>query len=103
MDLSNYAVKDFVLNESFQKWTLEPDLQGKVFWENWLNEHPDKIELIMEARSTIEAIRETHETDLTYEHDEVWQRITVDIDDLDRGAKTKNNLNNETLKFTNYD
>jgi len=84
MDLSNYAVKDFVLNESFQKWTLEPDLQVKIFWENWLKDHPDKIVLITEARSAIEAIRQIHETDLTCEYEEVWQRITEDIDDLGR-------------------
>ena len=84
MDLSHYSVKDFVLNESFQKWTLEPDLQGKIFWEDWMKEHPDKIELITEARSTIETIREIHETDLSGEYDEVWQRITEDIGDLGR-------------------
>jgi transmembrane sensor len=53
MDPSNYSVKDFVLNESFQKWTLEPDPEVKAFWENWVNEHPDKAEMIAEAKSVI--------------------------------------------------
>src|SRR5688500_10984903 len=103
MDLSNYTVKDFVMNESFQKWTLEADLEDKAFWQNWLNEHPDKMELIAEARSTIESIKESYERNLDAELDEVWLRITESIHDSDKDAITKKNLNNELLKFTNYD
>jgi transmembrane sensor len=101
MDLSNYSVKDFVMNESFQKWTLEPDLEGKAFWENWLNERPEKIELIAEARSIIESLKASYERTLDGELDEVWLRITESIYDSDKDAITKNNLNNELLKFTN--
>jgi transmembrane sensor len=89
MDLSNYAVKDFVLNESFQKWTLERDGHAETFWENWLNEHPDKIELIAEAKSIIQSIKETQEKDLLSECDQVWQRIAESIPELDRDAIIK--------------
>jgi hypothetical protein len=78
-----YSVKYFVLNESFQKWILEPDVKANVFWEEWLSEHPDKIELIKEARSTIQSIRETHEKKLTRERDQVWDMITESILKLD--------------------
>ena len=101
MDLSNYAVKDFILNESFQKWTLEHDVEATVFWENWLNAHPDKTELIAEARSTVEAIKETIDKNLTSECDHVWQMITESVHDLDRDAIIRNNVNNELLKSTN--
>jgi transmembrane sensor len=76
MDLSNYSVKDFLLNESFQKWILEPDDETRAFWEDCLNAYPDKRELITEARSTIQSIRETNEEDLTYECDLFWNVIT---------------------------
>ncbi len=101
MDLSNYAVKDFILNESCQKWTLERDVEATVFWENWLNAHPDKAELIAEARSTVEAINETIDKDLTSECDHVWQMITESVHDLERDAIIRNNVNNELLKSTN--
>ena len=101
MDLSNYSVKDFVMNESFQKWTLEPDLAGKAYWENWLNEHPDKAEVIAEAKSAIESIKGTYEKNVDAGLDEVWLRITDSIHDPDLDAVTKNIQNNELLKFTN--
>ena len=84
MDLIIYSVKDFVLNESFQKWTLEPDEELNIFWEDWLNSHPDKMALVREARSTILTIREAHEKSLTRECDQVWNMITASIHDLDR-------------------
>jgi transmembrane sensor len=56
MDLINYSVKDFLLNESFQKWILELE-EVNIFWEDWLNAHPDKISLITEAKSAIQSIK----------------------------------------------
>jgi hypothetical protein len=89
MDLSNYSVKDFVLNESFQKWILEPDVDTKVFWEDCLNTHPDKMESITEARSTIQLIKEAQEEDVTHERDQIWNMITESIEDLEREAIIK--------------
>lgn len=89
MDLINYSVKDFVLNESFQKWILEPDEEVKTFWEGWLNAHPSKTELIREARSTILFMKETNEKNLVRECDQVWDMITSSIRDLERDATTK--------------
>ncbi len=89
MDLINYSVKDFILNESFQKWILQTDIEAKLFWEDWLNTHPDKIELITEARSMIQSITETHEQNLEGECDEVWRMITESIHDLDSDAMIK--------------
>lgn len=84
MDLINYAVKDFVLNESFQKWILEPDEEVRAFWEGWLNEHPIKTELILEAKSTILSIKEANEKNLTRERDKVWNMIIANIHELER-------------------
>ena len=89
MDPIDYSVKNFVLNESFQKWILEPDVETNVFWEEWLSEHPDKIELIREARSTIQSIRETYEKKLTCERGQVWNMIIESILELDRDAIIK--------------
>jgi hypothetical protein len=79
MELSNYSVADFVLNESFQKWILESDDEAKVFWEDWLTVHPDKAEVISEARITIQSIRDAYETKPIREYGEVWNRITASI------------------------
>ena len=84
MDLRSYSVKDFVLSESFQKWILEPDDEVNIFWEDWLNSHPDKMALVREARSTILTIKAAHEKGLARERDQVWDMITASIHDIDQ-------------------
>ena len=79
MDLSNFSTADFVLNESFQKWVLESDDETEVFWEDWLTAHPDKTEVISEARITIQSIRNAYETKPPREYNEVWSRIAASI------------------------
>jgi len=69
MELINYSLKDFVLDESFQKWILGPDDDLNIFWEDWLNLHPAKKQLVTEARSMILMIRAANEKDLTHERD----------------------------------
>ena len=82
MDFSNYSARDFALNESFQKWVLEPDEEIAAFWDNWLTVHPDKTEIIVEARTMIRNIKSAIEKNVSRDRDEVWERIMKDIDDL---------------------
>lgn len=83
MDLENYSVKDFVLNESFQKWILEDDEEARIFWEEFLNAHPGKADLICEAKSAVLSLRNANDKQLTREPDQVWQMILKSIDHAD--------------------
>jgi ferric-dicitrate binding protein FerR (iron transport regulator) len=50
MDLEEYTVNDFVMNEHFRQWVLT----GKdEFWENWLQTNPQKSAEVEEARRII--------------------------------------------------
>ncbi|HMJ70294.1 MAG TPA: hypothetical protein VK508_15425 [Cyclobacteriaceae bacterium] len=82
MDFSNYSVKDFVLNESFQKWVLQPDEEIQALWDNWLSAHPEKAEIVAEARTTIGNIKRAIEQNVDCDSEDVWDRISKDIDDL---------------------
>jgi transmembrane sensor len=89
MDLINHSVKDFMLNESFQKWILDPDEGVTVFWEEWLAAYPDKAELVREATSLILSLKEAHEKDLKPESNEVWNMITASIPDIEGDLSMK--------------
>jgi mevalonate kinase len=86
MDLSTYTVKDFVLHESFQKWILERDDDARTFWVDWMNEHPEKTELIKEAASIVESLSKANENILTNAGDHVWNMITASIHTLETEA-----------------
>jgi hypothetical protein len=89
MDLENYSVKDFVLNESFQKWILEHDEDARIFWEDCLSAHPVKADLMREARSVVLLIKEGNNKHLTRERDQVWRMILESIHQADRDPTTK--------------
>jgi hypothetical protein len=79
MDFSNYSAKDFVLNESFQKWILDPDEETNAFWNDWVTGHPHKTEAVEEAKTLIRHIRSVIEKNIDCDSDEIWKRINKDI------------------------
>lgn len=78
MDLSNNSARDFVLNESFQKWILDPDEETTAFWNAWTTAHPHKAEIVEEARMMILNIKGVLERNVECDRDEVWKRIAKD-------------------------
>lgn len=53
MMYDNYTVDDFILDEGFRNWVLYPDQVSRIFWRQWIEDHPDKLPLIEQARSII--------------------------------------------------
>jgi transmembrane sensor len=89
MDFENYSVKDFVLNESFQKWILEHDEDARIFWEDCLSAHPAKADLMREAQSVILSIKGGNDKHLTREREQVWRMILESIHQTDRDPASK--------------
>lgn len=76
MKYTNYKESDFIKDEYFQKWILNPDDMTLNFWENWISEHPEKKEAIESAANFIRLIQfddldELREKDF----DLMWQNI----------------------------
>jgi transmembrane sensor len=55
MDYKQYSVEDFVLDERFRKWVIDPDRDSHIFWTQWLDKHPQKAETVAHA---IELLRQ---------------------------------------------
>jgi len=79
MDFSSYTTKDFVLNESFQKWVLDPDEETRASWNSWMIKNPEKAEAIEEARTVLQGIRSVLDKNAECDADQVWARISRDI------------------------
>jgi transmembrane sensor len=83
MDLSNFSTKDFLLNESFQRWVLEPDEAGKCFWESCLTTYPEKYDMITEARTQIETMHRFFTGFRSADATDVWKKISSSIEEAD--------------------
>lgn len=54
--LLNYQVEDFVADETFLNYYFNSEQNDRVFWEDWLLEHPEKSQLVKEATEIIQAL-----------------------------------------------
>jgi transmembrane sensor len=55
----DFSVEDFVSDEYFQDWILQPSEQKDNFWHHWLLENPDRHLVVREARILLESLRFT--------------------------------------------
>ena len=75
MNYVDYSVKDFILDESFQKWVLQPDEDTRAFWEPWLKLHPEKQATVDEAKNFIKSLGFREEFPTQQDFSEVWENI----------------------------
>lgn len=56
MNYKDFELIDFVLDESFQRWVLETNPQSDKFWQRWMEENPDKKEMINRAAAVLKSV-----------------------------------------------
>ncbi len=76
-----YEVEDFIVDDFFIAWVLDEDPQARHFWEVWLEEHPHKKGVVMQAYTILKGLYikpEGYLSDAEIEeiHDKVRERIT---------------------------
>lgn len=85
---NKYSVKDFLLDESFQELIILPKELISVGLTKWLEEHPDKVDIIDEARSMLLQLKLNFERDeLQKDLNEVWARVSERLDQTIIGKK----------------
>jgi ferric-dicitrate binding protein FerR (iron transport regulator) len=53
MKYATYTVEDFVNDAYFHKWVKEPDRACHTFWQDFLNQYPEKVAVVEEAREIV--------------------------------------------------
>lgn len=53
MNYKRFTVTDFLSDEYFQNWVIEPDEEANDFWNQWLNKNPDKRNTVEEAKEVL--------------------------------------------------
>ena len=76
IDFHKYSVKDFLLDESFQRWARQEDPDTVTHFDNWLEEHPENGAILEEARTIVLRLKSHLEDDESpNEIEEVWSKI----------------------------
>ena len=53
MKYQYYSSEDFAADEFFQQWVLQPTPESVAFWNQWINQHPEKRETLEDAREMV--------------------------------------------------
>lgn len=53
VDYKEFELEDFLANEEFVKWALEPTPELDVFWQKWLDAHAEKREAALQAKNIV--------------------------------------------------
>lgn len=57
MPYEKYTLEDFLSDREFKNWVLNPDENTKLFWEKWIDSHPEQEESILRAKELILSYR----------------------------------------------
>ncbi|MFD1001653.1 FecR family protein [Ohtaekwangia kribbensis] len=77
---------DFLKHEYFVQWVLSPTKESSAYWQHWLKQNPDKVEMLGAARDLLLSfeMKETHSMD-----DTTYYKILDNL--LQENAKQKDN------------
>ncbi len=75
MDSKTYTTEDFVLDQKFRNWILKPNTDLNLFWENFINDNPVKLNDIKEAIDIIQNLHDFQHTLSVEKVNNIWKKI----------------------------
>jgi transmembrane sensor len=68
---------DFALDHSFIQWVNYPDAANILFWESWLQQHPEKRETVAQARQLVWLLSRDADALEEAELQAIWERLPL--------------------------
>ncbi|MDN5211371.1 FecR domain-containing protein [Fulvivirgaceae bacterium BMA12] len=56
MEYEDYTEYDFLEDEFFVRWVRNYDKETNQFWQQWIQDHPEKLETVLIAKQTIQSL-----------------------------------------------
>ncbi|NID13459.1 FecR family protein [Fibrivirga algicola] len=60
-DYTTYTFEELVLDDLFRRWVLKNTPIDQAFWTEWLQKHPDKVDLVLAARQFVSQMQQAQE------------------------------------------
>ena len=79
MDYKDYTVREFLHDEMFRKWIIDPDHETAIFWETWLRDNSDHRAIMEQARDVLLLIGPEEHVPTAEDQAEVWSRIAYSV------------------------
>jgi transmembrane sensor len=76
---AQYSVQDFLADDAFVQWVVQPDDTSNQYWQSVIAAHPGKNQLIEKAAGTLLAYRRQEIFSNETQRAAVWQRIEASV------------------------
>ncbi|SEI45581.1 FecR family protein [Dyadobacter koreensis] len=70
-----FSTRDFVADDAFVTWVINPDEKSELFWSNWLLLHPDKSSEVQDAIRIVKELSVSPDAFNDGEIFESWNKI----------------------------
>jgi len=77
MDYRYHNITDFAADYAFIQWVKKPTAENQAFWDSWLNAHPEKKGIILEARRLVILLSQDGDGLQEWELEDMWQKLTL--------------------------
>lgn len=74
-DYQTFDMFDFITDESFKSWVLNPTTEQDDFWQHWISSHPNKADEVNRAREFILSIKYQKREDLKNRKAAIYDRV----------------------------
>ena len=86
---TTYDATELAQEPSFIQWARSGDEQAARFWERWIAEHPERSEVVQEARQLVQSLHFKESPPATGKIDNLWERINEEIDRSEQAPEPK--------------
>jgi ferric-dicitrate binding protein FerR (iron transport regulator) len=76
MDHNTASSAELAVDHGFIQWVKHPNEESTLYWKNWLENNPDKAEVIADARRLVLLLSQEEEEDDSDELDNIWAKLT---------------------------
>lgn len=85
-----YTIEYFLSDPEFKNWVLNPTPSSQLFWEKWMEGHPDQRETILSAREIILTFQFQKAEMVSSDEKEELLKNIINHDNSRRGRKNVN-------------
>lgn len=83
---SYHQLQELLANKSFKNWVLKGDSSQQAYWERWQAEHPDKVEMLVQAKTILLELDSIASSWEDQQRHLLFSKITQTIESRDRHA-----------------
>lgn len=80
--LRNSSFEDLILDETFKEYVQETNNESVKYWNNWIQDHPEKAEDVKKARTVLLALLGNRKAEITVDKDESLKKLMKEINKI---------------------